>query len=175
MTYSLYAATVRPFLQILGSVEDLVGKAEAFCSDRNLAAADLIQARLAPDMLPFSYQVKSTAEHSIGAIEAVRAGFSTPSLERPPDSFAALRQKVGSAKQALEAIDPAEIDGFMDRDVRFEFKTMRRDFKAPDFLTSYALPNFYFHATTAYGILRNKGLPIGKKDFLGRLATAEAR
>ena len=170
MTFSLYAATVPSFLQILGSVARLLDKAEAFCADRNIAPEEIIQARLYPDMLPFTYQVKSTAEHSIGAIEAIRVGVVSPSLEMPPDSFAALRDKLAAAEKALKAIDPDEINGFVGRDMRFEFKDARMDFRAEDFLMSYAQPNFYFHATTAYDILRHKGVGIGKMDFLGRVA-----
>ena len=167
MSFSLYAATVPSFLQILDSVGALLNKAESFCDDKGLSHENIIQARLAPDMLPFTYQVKSTAEHSIGAIEAVRTGLATPSLTTPPDSFAGLRDKLANAQEALRAIDPSEIEGFLDRDVRFEFKASRRDFTAQGFLMSYAQPNFYFHATTAYDILRHNGVTIGKMDFIG--------
>ena len=167
MSFSLYVATVPSFLQILGSVEALLTKAEGFCDDKDLSHESIIQARLAPDMLPFAYQVKSTAEHSIGAIEAVRTGLASPSLATPPDSFSGLRDKVESAQLALRAIDPAEIEGFLDRDVRFEFKTTRLEFTAQGFLMSYAQPNFYFHAKTTHDILRNKGVTIGKVDFIG--------
>ena len=74
MAFSLYAATVPSYRQILGAISGLLNKADAFCAEKSLAPADMIQARLAPDMLPFAYQVKSTAVHSLGAIEGVRAG-----------------------------------------------------------------------------------------------------
>lgn len=169
MAFSLYAATIPPFLQILGSVAKLVEKAEAYCAERGLPAEELIGARLAPDMLPFAYQVKSTAEHSIGAIEAVRRGVFSPSLAAPPDSFAGLRDKLAEARAALAAIDNSEVDSFVGRDMRFEFKDFRLDFTAEGFLTSFSLPNFYFHATTAYDVLRMKGLAIGKRDFMGQM------
>lgn len=170
MAFSLYAATVPSFLQLLGSVEQLVQKAEAFVAANELQPEDIIQAKLAPDMLPFTYQVKSTAEHSIGAIEAIRVGVVSPSLELPPDSFNGLYTKLASAQAALTALDPEEINGFVGRDMRFEFKDSRMDFTAEDFLISYAVPNFYFHATTAYDILRNRGVKIGKMDYLGQVA-----
>ncbi len=170
MAFSLYAATVPSFLQLLGSVEQLVQKAEAFVAANELQPEDIIQAKLAPDMLPFTYQVKSTAEHSIGAIEAIRVGVVSPNLELPPDSFNGLYTKLASAQAALTALDPEEINGFVGRDMRFEFKDSRMDFTAEDFLISYAVPNFYFHATTAYDILRNRGVKIGKMDYLGRVA-----
>lgn len=170
MALSLYSATVPRFLQILGSVAALVEKGEAFAGERGLTPADIVGAQLAPDMLPFAYQVKATAEHSLGAIEGVRQGVFSPSMAAPPDSFEGMRAKLGEARAALKAIDAAEVDGFVGRDMRFEMRDMRLDFTAEDFLLSFSVPNFYFHATTAYGILRAKGVKLGKIDFLGRLA-----
>ena len=111
MTFSLYAATVPPMLQVLASVTDLVRKAEAHCAEQGVAEREIIAARLAPDMLPFTYQVKSTAEHSLGAINAVREGFATPSLEAPPKTFAGLLEKLEAARQGLAALSPAEGGG----------------------------------------------------------------
>jgi uncharacterized protein len=121
-------------------------------------------------MLPFTYQVKSTAEHSLGAINAVREGYATPSLEAPPKTFAGLLEKLHAAREGLTALVPAEVNGFIGKDVVFEFKGVRREFVGENFLMSYALPNFYFHAVTAYDLLRVRGLAIGKKDFTGELA-----
>jgi uncharacterized protein len=169
MTVSLYAATVPRFLQIIGSVAALVDKGEAHAAEAGGSPADVLGARLAPDMLPFAYQVKSVAEHSAGAVEGVRAGLFSPSLAPPPDSFEALRAKLSGARAALKALDPAEVDGWAGRDMTFAMRDMRLDFTAEDFLLSFSMPNFYFHATTAYGILRARGVKLGKPDFLGRL------
>ena len=168
MTFSLYAATVPTCQQILGSIAGLLTKAETFCKEKGIAPQDLIQARLAPDMLPFAYQVKSTAVHSIGAIEAVRKGVFSPDMAPSPETFAALKARVAEAAAALEKINPAEVDGFVGRDMRFSFGDRHIDFTAENFLLSFSQPNFYFHATTAYDILRWKGLAIGKRDFMGR-------
>jgi len=169
MSLSLYAATIPGQLQILGSMARLVTKAAAWCEEHKLAPDDLIQAQLAPDMQGFGYQIKSTAVHSIGAIEGVRKGVFSPDMTPPPGTFAALAARVTETIAALEAIEPAEVDGFMGKDMRFEFGERRMDFTAENFLLSFSQPNFYFHATTAYGILRHKGLPIGKRDFTGRV------
>ena len=169
MTFSLYAATIPPYLQTLGGVLGLLGKAEAFCTDKAVAPQDLLEARLAEDMLPFAYQVKSTAVHSLGAIEGVRRGSFSPDQTTPPDSFAALKLRITETIDALQAIEPGEIDGFIGRDMRFAFGSHHVDFTAENFLLSFSQPNFYFHAATTYGILRWKGVPIGKRDFLGRL------
>jgi len=169
MTFSLYAATVPSYQQILRSISGLLTQAEAFCKERGLAAEDMIQARLAEDMLPFAYQVKSAAVHSLGAIEAIRRGVFSPDMTPPPDTFAALHQRIADTLAALEAIDAAEIDAFIGRDMRFAFGDRHIHFTAEEFLLSFSQPNFYFHATTAYDILRWKGVPLGKRDFMGRL------
>lgn len=168
MTFSLYAATVPSYRQILGAVADLLGKAEAFCAEKGVAPREIIEARLAPDMLPFAYQVKSTAVHSLGAIEGVRRGVFSPDTTTPPDSFAALKTRVAHTISALESIDPAEVDGFVGRDMRFAFGERHIDYTAENFLLSFSQPNFYFHAATTYDILRSKGVGVGKRDFLGR-------
>ena len=167
MTFSLYAATIPSKLQMLGAVAGLIGKAEAYCAEKGLAPDDIIQARLADDMLPFTYQVKSTAVHSLGAIEGVRRGSFSPDFSTPPEDFAGLAARVSETIAALSAIDPAEIDGFIGRDVHFSFGERRIDFTAEEFLLSFSQPNFYFHATTAYDILRSKGVPLVKRDFMG--------
>lgn len=169
MAFTLYAATIPSYLQILGSVSRLIGKAESFCSDRGLEPEALIQARLAENMLPFAYQVKSTAVHSLGAIEGVRKGTFSPDTTAPPATFDALRERVVETTAALEAFDPNEVESFIGRPMRFEFGTNRMDFVAEEFLLSFSQPNFYFHATTAYDILRMKGVELGKRDFNGRV------
>jgi hypothetical protein len=171
MDFSLYAATVPSYQQTLQAVSGLLGKAEAFCSEKGIAPHDIIQARIAEDMLPFAYQVKSTAVHSLGSIEGVRKGVFSPDTTTPPESFSALKARIAETLAALEKIEAAEINGFVGRDMRFAFADRQIDFTAENFLLSFSLPNFYFHAATAYDILRGKGLPIGKRDFLGRTRT----
>jgi hypothetical protein len=169
VSFSLYAATIPTYRQILGSVSGLLAKAESFCAEKGLAHEEIIHARLAGDMLPFAYQVKSTAVHSLGAIEGVRKGVFSPDVTPPPQTFHDLKANITHALTALEAVDPKEVDAFVGRDMRFAFGERQLNFTAEDFLLSFSQPNFYFHATTAYDILRWKGLPIGKRDFAGRL------
>jgi uncharacterized protein len=175
MTFSLYSAVVPTYLQILGSLSGLLDKAETFCSEKGLAPQQIIEARLAADMHPFAYQVKSAAVHSLGAIEGVRRGVFTPDMTEPPNNFAALKTRIAEARSGLEAVAPGEVDGFVGRDMRFSFGERHVDFKAEDFLLTFSQPNFYFHATTVYDILRWKGVPIGKRDFLGRLRHLRAQ
>lgn len=169
MGISLYAATIPGYCQILESVVGLLDKGAAHCSERGIAPGEIIQARLAPDMFPFAYQVTSTVAHSIGAIEGVRKGVFSPDLAPPPEDFAALRARVTGALTALKALHTDELESFVGRDMRFEFRDLRFDFTAENFLLSFSQPNFFFHATTAYDILRWQGVAVGKRDFLGRM------
>jgi hypothetical protein len=172
MSISLHAATIPSYLQVLGAVRALVGKAEAFCLEAGLPAEELIQARLAPDMLPFAYQIKSAAVHSIGAIDGARKGLFKPDRSTPPETFAALDARIAETMTALEAVTPAELDRLVGSHVVFEMGANSMPFTVENFLLSFSQPNFYFHATTAYDILRWKGVQIGKRDFIGRLRLA---
>jgi hypothetical protein len=167
MAISLYAATVPSYLQILDAVSKLLDKAQAHCNDQGIDPSVILQARLAQDMQPFVYQVKSACVHSLGAIEGVRKGVFSPDMSAPPQTFAALATRLTQTVAALNAIAPAEVDGFVGRDMRFAFGDRHVDYSAENFLLSFSQPNFYFHATTAYDILRWKGLSIGKRDYLG--------
>ncbi len=169
MSFSLYSAVVPTYLQILESLSGLLDKAESFCSEKGLEPEQIIGARLADDMLPFAYQVKSAAVHSLGAIEGVRRGVFMPDMTEPPNSFAALKTRISEARTGLQSVAPGEVDGLMGRDMRFSFGERHIDFRAEEFLLTFSQPNFYFHATTSYDILRWKGVPIGKRDFLGRM------
>lgn len=174
MPLSLHAALVPTWLQILGSGKGWLDKAAA----SGIAEQDVLDARLAEDMFPFAYQVKSMAVHSAGAIEAVRAGVFTPNFQEAlPGTIEELRMKLDSAIALLEAIDPSEMNGFSNRPMRFEIGPKKLGFDAAEFLFTFSQPNFFFHATTAYGILRARGVNIGKLDYLGklRLAAAPAR
>ncbi|WBH15634.1 DUF1993 domain-containing protein [Sphingomonas radiodurans] len=169
MTFSLFDAVVPSNLQILGVVDGLIDKAEAFAKERGMAPAELIDARLAPDMLPFGYQVKSVAEHSRGGIDGVRGGNFSPSMTPWPTDFAGLHEKISAATAALEAIDRVDFDALADKDTQFSMGEMKMPFTGAHFLLSFSQPNFYFHATTAYAILRAQGVKLGKRDFLGQL------
>ncbi|WP_026046967.1 DUF1993 domain-containing protein [Sphingomonas sp. PAMC 26621] len=169
MALTLYAATIPSYLQILSSVSRLIDKAESFCSERSLAPDRLIQARLTADMMPFAYQVKSTIVHSLGAIEALRVGCFSPDNTALPATFDALQERLGTTLATLEATDPSEIESYVGKDMRFKDGEMHINFLAEDFLLSFSQPNFYFHAATAYDILRAEGLPLTKRDFNGRV------
>ena len=168
MSLSLYTAVIPSYLQMLGAMQGLIAKAERWCEEKQLAPAELLERRLAPDMQPLSYQFKSTVVHSLGAIEGVQRGSFSPDFSELPASFGPLRDRIGAAIDALNAIDPKTVEGFVGRDMAFVFGEHRIAFEAHEFLLSFAQPNFYFHCTTAYDILRVEGLDIGKRDFMGR-------
>jgi hypothetical protein len=173
MAFSLYAATIPGYQQILGALSNLLLKAEAHCSAHAVDPRSLIQAQFAADMLPFAYQVKSAAVHSIGAIQGVRRGVFSPDTTAPPETFEELKTRIAETRAAVDSIEIAEVDGFLGRDMRFAFGGRHIDFTAENFLLSFSQPNFFFHATTAYDILRWKGVPLGKGDFMGKLRTKE--
>lgn len=169
MPLSLHAAFVPSALQMLGTCEHLIGKAESWCGDTGCAHEDVLGGRLHDEMLPFTYQVKSVAVHTAGAIDGVRAGVFGPDLAPPPEDFAGLRARIAEARTALEATSEDELEELIGKPMRFEFGQYRMDFSAEEFLLSFSQPNFYFHAATAYDILRMKGVPVGKRDFMGRV------
>ena len=169
MPLSLYAAYVPGALQMLGTARHLVDTAETWCSEHGHEHNEIIGARIFGDMLPFSYQIKSVAEHTKGAIEGLRAEVYSPDLSPPPESFVDLRAKLVDATEFMNGLTDEDMEAFMGRPMRFEFKSTRMDFTAEDFLLSFSQPNFYFHCATAYDILRMKGVPVGKRDFLGRI------
>lgn len=169
MPISLHAAFVPSARQMLGTCRHLIDKAEAWCADRGCSNAEAIGARIHEDMFPFSYQVKSVAVHSAGAIEGLRKGVFSPDLAPPPEDFEGLRARIAAADEVLAAVSEAELEEFIGKPMRFEFGEFRMNFTAEDFLLSFSQPNFYFHAATAYDILRMKGVEVGKRDFMGRV------
>ena len=168
MPITLYDAFIPPCLQILDAVSGLIDKAEAHCSDTGAAPSDLIQARLFEDMQPFSYQVKSCAVHSAGALEGVRNGQFGPDWAELPGDFAGLRTKIEAARAVVATTTTEELETLIGADMRFVVpERFEWPFSAEKFLLGFSLPNFYFHATTAYDILRMKGVKLGKLDYLG--------
>jgi hypothetical protein len=168
MTTSLYDATVATFIQTLGAVEGFLGRGLEHCRSNSIDPKEIVESRVYHDMLPFRYQVLSTISHSSGAIEAIKKGvFSPPS---PPElSYEELQQAVSTARDALKKLSADEVNALADRDVKFEFRDRSIPFTGGNFLLSFSTPNFFFHASMAYGILRSKGVPLGKRDFMGQL------
>lgn len=167
MPFSLYDATVPAYLRILRSLALLLEKAEIFCLDHGLAPEAIVDARIIDDMRPFSYQVKAAVMHSAGAVRAVQQGTFSPDPAPAPVTFGDLRWHVAEATMALGMVRAEAINVLDGQPMAFVDGPDRIDFTVDTFFVHFSLPNFYFHATTAYDILRMKGLAIGKSDFRG--------
>ena len=169
MAISLYDASVVSFLQVLGGVAGVLDRGLSHCTDNNIDTIEIVETRLFPDMLPFRYQVLSTVHHSIGAIEAVKVGTFTPPTTMEPLDYAGLQKYVADGIAKLKALKPDEVNALEGRDMLFQMRDFKIPFTAEGFLLSFSLPNLHFHATTAYDILRTKGAPLGKRDYLGQM------
>ncbi|BFM07761.1 DUF1993 domain-containing protein [Halioxenophilus aromaticivorans] len=169
MTISLYDATIPTYLQITNACLAQLEKAQAWCTETNTAEQDIVQSRIIEDMYPLAYQIKSVHTHSVGALEGLKQGVFSPNMDEAPGDLAGLKSKLQAAVDYLQNVDKDELNGRVGAPMRFEFKDYNLPFTAETFLFSFSQPNFYFHATTAYDLLRAKGVPVGKLDFLGAL------
>ncbi len=169
MTISLYDASVACFQQTLGAMAGVLDRGLAHCVDNNIDPQEVVETRLFENMLPLRFQILSVAHHSVDAIEGVKKGLFSPATEMPPLDYAGLQKVIADARAALDKMTPADVNALAGRDVIFQFRDMKMPFTAEGFLLSFSLPNFHFHATTAYDILRTKGVPLGKRDYLGAL------
>jgi hypothetical protein len=168
MAVTLYDMTVGTYLQVVPAVEGFMGKGLGHFKEKGTDPNEVVETRLFEDMLPFRFQVLSVAGHSLGAINGAKAGLFTPPALRQLD-YAGLQQAVTDAREGLQKLTRDEVNALEGKDVIFQIGDRKIPFTAENFLLSFSLPNFYFHATTAYDILRTKGVPLGKRDFLGRL------
>jgi uncharacterized protein len=164
---SFYDAVVPAYLQMLGSLTGILGKAEAHCQAKNIQPDALLGARLFPDMLPLSKQIQLASDFAAkGCARLTHSEVpATPDTEK---TFEELKQRLANTADYVKAFKPSQFDGADARDVTFPAgpdKSMT--VKGQQFLSHFALPNFYFHAATAHDILRHNGVEIGKRDFLG--------
>lgn len=168
MPLTIYALSVPAFTRGFTALYGLLDKAEAFAADKGMPLAELFDARLAPDMLPLSGQIQrasDTSKNAIGRLSALEA----PRLPDDEQSFADLRERIAKTVAYLETVKPEDLDGSETREVTLNFPNLKVTFSGEAYLLQFVLPNFYFHVTTAYDILRHKGVPIGKADFIGGL------
>ena len=169
MATSLYDLSVPTYLQTLGGVEGFLGRGLAHCQEKNIDPNEVVETRLFADMLPFRVQIWAVAHHSIGAMRGVKEGVFAPPASLPALDYAGLQKTVAEAREALEKLTPADVNALDGKDVVFQIRDIKLPFTAAEFLLSFSLPNFHFHATTAYDILRMKGVPLGKRDYLGKM------
>ena len=170
MSFTLYDATVSGYIRTLNSISNVMAKGRSYYHEHALDVESIPDERLCGDMLPFSFQINSIVHHSIEAIDGVKTGkFGVPHPLEKTD-YTSLEALVKKTISSLEALTPDEVNGYANNDVVFELGATKIPFTAIGFLMSFSVPNFHFHATTTYDILRMKGVPIGKRDYLGALA-----
>lgn len=172
MSLTIYRSIVPTYLQILGALDKLVDKAEAHCKEHNLAKEELLHAALAPDMFNFCQQIHQALSHSARAIKCTQEGVFAPDISPAPEDFDDLRSAIQAAIGELQALDENSLESLAGKAMRFEFAEYKMSFVAEEFLLTFSQPNFFFHATTAYDILRSKGVSLTKGDYMGALRLA---
>jgi len=166
MAITMYYASVPVFLQHLGGLKGVIEKAEAHATAKKIDAAVLLNWRLSPDMFQFARQVRQATEHAFGAGRA--AGVEVPKLPDIDTSFDEMKGRVDKTIAFLKTLKPEQLDGKENSEITVTVGGQPRPFKAQNYLYHFAMPNFYFHLTTAYNVMRSVGVEIGKRDFMGQ-------
>ena len=166
MTLSMYQASVPVFIQGLTGLGGVIDKASAHAAERKIDPAALLQARLYPDMFPFARQVQIATDFAKGGAARL-AGVEFPAYEDSETSFEELKARVDKTIAFLRTLDAAQIDGSEERDISLVRRGETSIVKGQAYLLEQAMPNFYFHITTAYAIQRHNGVEVGKRVFLG--------
>jgi hypothetical protein len=167
MTISMYKASVPVFVQFLTSLSAVLDKAAAYAEAKKVEPAVLLNTRLAPDMFPLVRQVRAATDHAISACGRL-AGADMPSFSDTEATIPELKDRIAKTIDFLKSLKPAQIDGSEDKEIKIKFPSgATREFTGQSLLLTGSLPNFYFHCTTAYDILRHCGIELGKRDFMG--------
>jgi hypothetical protein len=166
MAMSMYAASVPVFQHMLRNLSHVLGKGEANAQARKFDPSVLATARLAPDMLPLTRQVLIACDGAKNGVARI-AGVEAPKFEDNEASFAELQARIQKTLALLETVPAAKVDGTEDKEITFPVgRDSTKTMKAQAYLTTWVLPNFFFHVTTAYAILRHNGVDLGKTDYL---------
>jgi hypothetical protein len=165
MTISIYSATVPVLTRQLTSLLAILNKAEAYAAERKFDVNVFVEARLAPDMNPFKFQIQSASDHA-KFVASRLSGKPSPAWPDEEKTFDELKARLQKALDYLKTFTEADLAGGDDRDVTVRVGGQERVIKGDAYYLNRALPNFYFHVTTAYAILRQGGVPVGKGDFL---------
>jgi hypothetical protein len=168
MSLSMYQASVPVFVRALENLSAILHKGAAYAEARKIEPSVLINARLYPDMLPLSRQIQIATDNAKGPAARL-ADIERPVYEDNETTFEELQARIAKTIGFLKSIKPAQIDGSEDRTVTLRIGPNDRSFKGQPYLLGFALPNFYFHVTTAYSILRHSGVELGKTDFIGAM------
>ena len=166
MTISMYQASVPRFVNILGNLSGILDKAQAHVDAKKLDGATLTTYRLFPDMLPMTTQVLIACDTAKGVVARL-AGVEIPAYEDNEKTLADLKARIAKTIAFIQSVPAAQIDGTEDKEIVTKRGDKETRYKGMQFLLGHAIPNFYFHITTTYNILRHNGVEIGKRDFLG--------
>jgi len=166
MILSIYSASVPVFTRLLTNLLAIMDKAEAYAKERKIDLGYLINDRLAPDMNPFKFQIQSATDHAKFAVSRL-SGRTPPSWPDNEATFEELKARVQKALDYVKTFSEADLAGGDDREVTVRIRGEERKLTGETYFLTRALPNFYFHVTAAYAILRKNGVPIGKNDYLG--------
>ena len=168
MSLSMYQASIPALVQMLNNLSAILDKAEAHAQDRKIEPEVLLNYRLAPDMLPFIRQIQIAADLAKGAAARL-AGVEVPKHDDTDKTFAVLMSRIINTVAFVQSIQPTYIDGSEGREINLTLGEHKMNFKGQPYLVHFVLPNFYFHCTTAYDILRLCGVELGKRDFIGTI------
>ncbi len=166
MAISMYRASVPVFVQFLTSLSAILTKAGAYCEAKKVEPGVLAATRLAPDMFALARQVQIATDHAKGATARL-SGTEVPSFADTETTLEALQARVAKTLDFIQSVKPEAFEGSDDKEITLKAGPQVLKFTGEGYLTTFALPNFFFHLTTAYAILRQAGVEIGKKDFLG--------
>ena len=167
MKISMYQASVPTCTRVLNNLAAILEKASAHAEARKIDPAALLNARLFPDMFPFSRQVQIATDTANGGIARL-AGTEVPEYENNESGFADLLARLRKTIAYLENFKPEQLDGTEDKTITWQTRSSTKSMQGLPYLLNHLLPNLFFHATTAYNILRHSGVELGKMDFLGR-------
>jgi uncharacterized protein len=166
MSNTMYSASVPVFVRKLGSLAKWIDKAEAHAQAKKFDGAVYLAARLAPDMLAFPKQIQIACDGAKFCVARL-AGIEAPKHEDTETTLAQLKERIAKTIDFIQSVPEAQIVGSDDKDISVPRRDSVMVMKGEAYLNHYALPNFYFHVTTAYGLLRHNGVELGKGDFLG--------
>jgi hypothetical protein len=170
MSLSMYEASAPVFIRQLKALSGVLQKGQAFATEQGLRPAELLEARLAPDMFPLSRQVQIATDGAKGGVARL-AGLEAPSFADIETSFEELQERIAKTIAFIESISADQVDGSEARRINMKAGGHELTFQGQPYLLSFVLPNFLFHVTTAYAILRHKGVTLEKRDFLGEIET----
>ena len=162
----MYQASVPRFANILKNLSAILDKAQAHVEARKIDSAALTNFRLYPDMLPMKRQVQIACDTAKGAVARL-AGAEVPKHDDTEETLAELKARIAKTIDLIQAFKPAQIDGSEDKNIHLKLGQREVDFKGMQYLLGHAIPNFYFHVTTAYDILRHNGVELSKRDYIG--------